>query len=68
MDDALEEGDVLLMQNIFTSEILILHTNRFNDPEGCNLGGGKMSIVRFKDIFFFLSWPGPAQPPVLDLR
>ena len=35
---------MLLMQNIFTSEVLILHRNRFNDPEGCNLSRGTMSI------------------------
>ena len=54
MDDAPEEGDVLLMHNIFTSEVLILHINRLNDHEGCNHDGGKMSKVRFKDIFLFL--------------
>jgi len=58
MDDAPEEDDVLLMQNIFTSEIFIFHTNCFNDPKGFDLSRGKMSIVRFKDIFFFLSRPG----------
>ena len=59
MDDAPKEGDVLLMQNIFTSEIFILHTNCFNDPKGFNLRGGKIIIVGFKDIFFFLlGWHG----------
>ena len=42
-----------MMQNIFMGEILILHTNRFDDAKGFNLSRSKMSIVRFKDIFFF---------------
>ena len=52
--DASEEDDVLLMQNIFMSEVFILHADRFNDLKGCNLSRGKMSIVRLKDIFFLL--------------
>ena len=57
MGDAPEEDDVLLMRNIFKSEILILYANYFNDAKGFNLSRSKMSKVRFKDIFLLLvSW------------
>ena len=45
MDDAPEEDDVLLMQNIFTSEILILYANYFNDAKSFNLSRSKVSKV-----------------------
>ena len=57
MDDTPEVGDVLLMQNILMSEILILYANYFNDVKGFNLSRSNMSKVRFKDIFLLLvSW------------
>ena len=49
---------MLLQQNIFMGEIFILHTNYFNDLKSFNFSRGKMTIVRFKDVFFFLlEWP-----------
>ena len=39
MDDTPEGDDVLLQQNIFTGEIFILHTNRFDDSKSFDLGG-----------------------------
>ena len=53
-DDAPEMDDMLLMQNIFASEILILYANYFNDAKSFNLSRGKMSKVGLKDIFFLL--------------
>ena len=52
---------MLLMQNIFTSEILILHANCFNDAEGLNISRGKMSKVRLKDTIVLVL------PPRVDL-
>ena len=45
MDDAPETDDMLLMQNIFASEILILYANYFNDAKSLNLSRCKVSKV-----------------------
>ena len=45
---------MLLQQNIFTSEIFVLNTNRFNGPKSFNFSGVKMFIVWLEDIFVFL--------------
>ena len=44
-DDVTEMDDVLLTQNIFTSEILILYANYFNDAKSLNLSRIKVSKV-----------------------
>src|SRR4051812_4975447 len=44
---------MLLQQNIFMSEIFILHINYFNDLESFNFSRGKMIVVWLKDVFFF---------------
>ena len=42
MNDALECGDMLLQQNIFMREVLVLYTNYFNDLESFNFNGSEM--------------------------
>ena len=45
---------MLLMQNIFASEILILYANYFNDTKSFNLSKSKVRKVGVMDIFFLL--------------
>ena len=48
--------NMFLQQNIFMSEIFILHTNYFNDLKSFNLSRGKMIVIWLKDVFFFCCW------------
>ena len=52
-DDALECGDMLLQQNIFPREILVLYANYFNHLESFNFSRGEMIVVRLKEVSFF---------------
>ena len=45
---------MLLVQNIFAGEILILYANCFKDTKSFNLIRSKVSKIGFKDIFLLL--------------
>ena len=60
MDNALECDDMLLQQNIFTCEILILYTSQLNHLESFDFCRGKKIMIQLKVSSIAGTWSSTA--------